>query len=300
MQSTVNTIFFRHKVKTLLIISWLTLVFSLTDSVQIIIEYGAFIFLGVLGAIFANSTGAGGGVIFVPFFNQLSLSNEAVVATSFAIQCCGMTAGAISWYKYYSFNRTKPDGATWSHLPSSLFFTVPFSLVGLWVAQYGLHDYQSNMHDSLHLGFGIFSILLAIAIYASIPLMKAVPVRFIVTNLDKCFLALISFIGGGVTAWLSVGVGELIAVYLILRGANIASSIAVAVILSAFTVWAGITFHIVISQAIYWHILLFSGAGAIIGGLLAKHLVLKVSVIKLKIFFASWVMIMGVAGLPIY
>jgi uncharacterized membrane protein YfcA len=70
-----------------------------------------------------------------------------------------------------------------------------------------------------------------------------------------------------------------------------------AVILSAFTVWSAIFNHLFITQAIYWNILLFAGAGAIIGGVIAKRIVLYFSVVKLKLFFATWVFIMGTAGL---
>lgn len=91
--------------------------------------------------------------------------------------------------------------------------------------------------------------------------------------------------------------GELVAVYLILRGFNITSAIALAVILSAITVWSAIGYHLFVSQAIYWEVLLFAGAGAVVGGIVAKHVVLYFSVVKLKVFFATWVLIMGVAGL---
>jgi uncharacterized membrane protein YfcA len=95
-------------------------------------------------------------------------------------------------------------------------------------------------------------------------------------------------------------VGELVAVYLILRGFNITFAIALAVILSAFSVWSAIVYHVFVSQAVYWHIVLFAGAGAILGGILAKHVVLLFSPMKLKMFFATWVLIMGIAGLPLF
>ena len=43
---------------------------------------------------------------------------------------------------------------------------------------------------------------------------------------DSVALLLIGFIGGAITAWLSVGVGELVAVYLIMRGFNVTFAIA--------------------------------------------------------------------------
>ncbi len=63
-------------------------------------EYAPFSLLGLLGAIFANATGAGGGVVFIPAFQQLGVSEAQSVATSFAIQCFGMTMGSIVWLKH--------------------------------------------------------------------------------------------------------------------------------------------------------------------------------------------------------
>ena len=288
-----------HPFRTILLITWLTLVFSMPDSFQIISDYFAFLFIGITGAIFANSTGAGGGVVFVPFFNQLKIDNSAIIATSFAIQCCGMTAGAITWHKYRLQLKTEngKEHSQWQFLNRGLAITVPFSIFGILVAQFLLGSYTVQAQTSLHLGFGIFSILLAIAIYASIPLLSRTKVTLSFVKTDFVILSALAFFGGIITAWLSVGVGELVAVYLILRGFNIACSIALAVILSAFSVWSAIYYHLTVSHAIYWEVLLFAGAGAIVGGIIAKRVVLYFPVIKLKVFFATWVLIMGIAGL---
>ena len=77
------------------------LFFISAKPLSLLFDYGGFVFLGLLGAIFANATGAGGGVVFIPFFNQLEFSSVTSIATSFAIQCCGMTAGAITWWTFY-------------------------------------------------------------------------------------------------------------------------------------------------------------------------------------------------------
>ena len=55
-------------------VSWLVLVGLSGFPVNQLSEYISFSLLGVLGAIFANSTGAGGGVIFIPMFNHLAFS----------------------------------------------------------------------------------------------------------------------------------------------------------------------------------------------------------------------------------
>ncbi|MGQ8366843.1 sulfite exporter TauE/SafE family protein [Glaciecola sp. 1036] len=285
-----------HRIKFGLFCAWLLLLIAQPNTLDLVINYAGFLLLGITGAIFANSTGAGGGVVFVPFFNQLSLSNATIIATSFAIQCCGMTAGAITWWNYYkSHHRSDPQ---WASMSKALTLTIPFSILGILLAQFGFAEYTEKALDSLHLYFGVFSILLALAIYCSIPLMKRQVGAFHLHWFDIASLIVISLFGGIITAWLSVGVGELTAVYLILRQFNITFAIAVAVILSAFSVWGAIYYHLVVTQAIYWQVILFAGAGAVVGGMIAKHVVLYFSITRLKIFFATWVLIMGIAGLP--
>ncbi len=302
VRSTFNT----HPYRAALAVCWLILIFSIPDGIQIIFDYIGFLFLGIAGAIFANATGAGGGVVFVPFFNQIDMQNTAIVATSFAIQCCGMTAGAITWHNHRKSQALDHCANTsgdphyvepWSYVNKALMITIPLSILGIVTAQFILSEYTQQMQTSLHLAFGAFSILLAFAIYGSIPLLQRRSSARRLLLVDTMCLGIIAFLGGIITAWLSVGVGELVAVYLILRGFNVTSAIASAVILSAFTVWSAVIYHLIISQAIYWNILLFAGAGAIIGGILAKKVVLYFSAIKLKIFFATWIFIMGIAEL---
>lgn len=282
---------------------WLCILMAQPSPLSLTSEFGLFSALGVIGAIFANSTGAGGGVIFVPFFNYLSFSSQSVVATSFAIQCCGMTAGAITWWRYYRTAHGFDD--YWQSLPSALMLTIPASICAMAFAQYSqqgtlLLTQVWGGANNLHTLFGVFSVVLAIAIFASIPLMKRTHFKTEITNVDIVLLPVVSFIGGVITAWLSVGVGELVAVYLIMRGFNVTMSIAIAVILSAFTVWSALPYHVLVSEAVVWEVVLFAGMGAIIGGMLAKYVVLAFSVQRLKLFFGIWVLVLGASSLPIF
>ncbi|AGH43879.1 hypothetical protein C427_1770 [Paraglaciecola psychrophila 170] len=54
-------------IRIFLLFVWLIILFWQTQPLSLIQEYAGFAFLGLLGAIFANATGAGGGVVFVPF-----------------------------------------------------------------------------------------------------------------------------------------------------------------------------------------------------------------------------------------
>ncbi|MFS1704564.1 sulfite exporter TauE/SafE family protein [Alteromonas sp. AMM-1] len=283
-----------------LIIIWVALIISHSAFPAVIPEFGPFMLLGIIGAVFANATGAGGGVVFVPFFQQLQFSAEAVIATSFAIQCCGMSAGAISWLQYF---RHGPEVSPhWRLLLRVVFITALGSLAGIGFTQYGFSQWFSAMSfrqfgSQLHIGFGIFSVLLALGIFASIACLKREATRSAIESGDIAALLLISFVGGVVTAYLSVGVGELIAVYLIFRGFSVSFSIAAAVILSAISVWGGVQYHAFVTEAVVWDVVLFAGAGAIIGGRLARYLVLWFSPRQVKVFFAGWVLLLGIASL---
>lgn len=291
----------------LLLFSVFGFLFMHPEPVSVVQDYAGFSLVGIVGAIFANATGAGGGVVFVPLFNQFELTPMNIVATSFAIQCCGMVAGAISWRDQYVLS--KQDSflrSIWRVLPKLLWLTIPFSFLGIWTVQYsGLMALVTQSDNILHWVFGCFSILLAVALFVTLPKMKQEDQIFIPNLFDKIALPIVAFAGGMITAWLSVGVGELVAVYLILRNASVTLSIACAVILTAFSVWSGIGYFVlnnVISSegfsTIVYPIVAFAGIGAIVGGTIAKHLVLLFNPVQVKMFFATWVMFMGVASLP--
>lgn len=296
-----RTLLLRHPVRLTIFILWLILLMLLPNTLELIRGYGGFTALGITGAIFANATGAGGGVVFVPFFNHLGFTATTIVATSFAIQCCGMTAGAVTWFRFYRDGQRL--NKEWQSLLPILALTIPLSWIGIWLVQFIEYSQWFNLHsegvDQLHLWFGVFSIVLAGAIYGSIPLLKRPNFLTNIAVIDIVLLAVIAFAGGAITAWLSVGVGELVAVYLIIRGFNVTFAIAVAVILSAFSVWGAIPYHLGVTHAVYWPVVLFAGAGAIAGGIIAKRVVLMFSATRLKIFFATWVLLLGVSGLPV-
>ena len=52
----------------LFFVVWLIAFLTIPQNpLTLIAEYGVYAVLGIIGAIFANATGAGGGVVFVPF-----------------------------------------------------------------------------------------------------------------------------------------------------------------------------------------------------------------------------------------
>jgi len=267
---------------------WLMLLVSAHHLFNSLFDYSLFSFLGVLGAIFANSTGAGGGVIFIPMFAQLNFTEQQAIATSFAIQCFGMTAGAITWSHHY--HSQKRDLRLWQGFKRII--TVTSS--GATIALTGVFVFQVPSPASLHLSFSWFSLLLGLFIILTVYLLKPHRERSQIYLLDYFALISIGLFGGALTAWLSVGVGELLVIYLLLRRFDINMAVAAAVVVSAISVWAAIG---QVQQDIYWQVLVFAGPGAVLGGVLAKTLVTHLSATRLKLFFSLWLLITGTLGI---
>ncbi len=261
---------------------WVTQQQGVLNTIQ---DYGMFFFVGAIGAIFANSTGAGGGVIFIPVFSGLGLEPQQSISTSFAIQCFGMTAGALSWLHY----RVKLVDHSWPQFYKIISVCTPFSISGLWLCQW----LAFSPPQSMLFTFGLFSIVLGTALIFKLRYPVAYSDMTLIHRNDFIALAGISFIGGIITAWLSVGVGEIIAIYLLFRKVNPVMSVAVAVIVSALTVWGSAYIHFLEDTKTLFNIVLFAGPGAIIGGLLARKLVLLLSAKKLKAFFGVWIILSG-------
>jgi len=282
----------RGKVNTrsilIFLILWAFFLFFSPHAIIELMDYVAFTILGILGAIFANATGAGGGVIFIPFFTQLNFTEQQSVATSFAIQCFGMTTGAVIWWHHY--HSEKRSLRLWHGFKRIITVTSIASIIGLT----SVFFYQITSPASLSLSFSWFSLLLGFFIVSTIYFVKPHHKRSQIHFLDYGAIITIGLFGGAITAWLSVGVGELLVIYLILRRFDIYMAIAAAVIVSAITVWSAVG-HL--HHEAYWQVVLFAGPGAVIGAFFAKTLVTHLSATKVKMFFACWLLISGAVGL---
>lgn len=278
------------KATLLFFICWFALIYFSPISLNEIIDYAVFSFLGMLGAIFANATGAGGGVIFIPFFNQLNFTEQQAVATSFAIQCFGMTAGAITWSLYYK--QHKKPFKQWQGYKRIIAVVAVFSGIGLWL----VYSLPLSSGTSLAHKFSWFSLILGVAIITSMLGNKRHKQNTQIAVYDWLAFILIGVLGGMITAWLSVGVGEILAIYLILRRFDVVMAVAVAVVVSAFTVWIGIAQYTLVNFDVYWQVVIFAGPGAVIGGILARILVGYLSARKLKLFFSFWLLLTGFFG----
>lgn len=262
------------------------------DLTNIAGEHWYFFFLGIFAAIVANSTGVGGGIIFLPAFIHLGLNPMQSLATSFAIQCFGMTSGSLAWLRFLYREHGKDRGRI-NYFFYLFGLSALFSVLGLLIVQWA----QIPPPLSINMLFGAFSMIIALIILARIYFNSGQNNSERYSYLSgKQTLAFIltAFVGGGITAWISIGVGELLAVLLILYGFRTHYAIAIAVCVSAVTVLAGVWFHNIVTSAIEWNVLLFTAPGAIIGGAVARFLATAIEVNKLKTFMAAWILVSSI------
>ena len=284
----------QHKTSvTILVIFtlWLVILLISKDAVELLVNYWHFFILGLAGALAANSTGAGGGIVFIPAFTSLEVSGLSALGTSIAIQCFGMTAGSISWIR--SIHRKEHGGNQAIRLTHHLLAISGISAVsGMLAGQYALpapeiHITTIFKYFSIVFGF----ILLLITLKKS----PGRHTRYHIRRIDIPIIIGVCFAGGVITSWISVGAGEWVALLLFFMGYPTMIIVCVAVCISSLTVLSGLPYHLFIAESISWPILLFAAPAAIAGGSVARYLSERLGPIRLKIFFATWILATGFA-----
>ena len=250
-----------------------------------------YLLLGIFGATFANLSGAGGGVVFVPIFQHLGLTEQQTVASSFGIQAFGMTTGAVVWCRYWWQGFRGSD--EWRCFLPIVGWCSLTTVAGIWSVYGG----STGAPPSLYGAFKLFSIVLGVSLLLKVLLLKSGPdKRSRLDMLDYPAILLIGYFGGVITAWLSVGVGEVLVFYLIIRGFCTTMSVAAAVVVTVAAVWSGNVYHMGMTEQTVWAVVLFAGPGAILGGILARQIATRISAKLLKTVLAVWILIMGLAA----
>lgn len=245
--------------------------------------------VGVLAATIANSTGMGGGVVFLPAFEYLSAGGHVaivaaqIVGMSFVIQSFGMTVGSLRWLKHiFGPKDNETNQVTFMRL---LVLVLACSLPTLLMAQ----QFITSPPELVLYAFKALSIALGLLVLVTTWAAHGkVRDRTEPELVDFAMLALLSIIGGGMTAFFSVGTGELVALYLFVRQFPLVMTAAIAVIASAASVLVGVWDHIAFG-GIPWEVLLFVIPGAMAGAYVARGFALMLGPIRLKVFAASWI-----------
>ena len=252
--------------------------------------------VGLTGAIIANTSGTGGGVVFVPVFNALreldvmALAPLQVVGVSMAIQSFGMSMGALRW----------TDRLLHQPEPRALEASVKrrdFALVVLCVLALSLpgmlltQRFASPDQHAVLLAYKGFSILLGSAlILATWTANARRQERERLAKADLFVLVAIGLVGGPITALFSVGVGELIALYLFIRHYPVLLCTGAACVISAISVIAGALWHIE-AGTIQWEVVLLAAPAAMLGGFLARPVALWLGAKRLKTLDGGWIVL---------
>ena len=252
--------------------------------------------IGVIGAIIANTSGTGGGVVFVPVFNAMrewgvmDLQPLQVVGVSMCIQSFGMTMGALRWTDRL-YHQPAPEKLHATVRPRD-FFTVALAVLALSLPAMLLTQRMTafDQHAVL-MGYKGFSIFLGLALIAAtwtVNLQRAEKERL--ERKDLLVLLFLAIPGGVLTALFSVGVGELVALYLFIRHYPVLLCTGAACLISSVSVILGAIWHID-AGTIQWEVVLLAGPGAALGGFLARPIALWLGARRLKTLDGSWIVL---------
>lgn len=254
--------------------------------------------VGVVGAIIANASGTGGGVVFVPVFNAMRAWGEwqldplRITAISMGIQAFGMSMGALRWTDRLLHQPAIPEHTNEAHVRirdygaiclAVLAFSLPVQLATQMLVQV---DGRTVL-----LAYKGFSVVLGLALIAATwTVNRDAAERNALAPLDLMVLALLAIPGGFITALFSVGIGELVAFYLFLRHYPMVLAVGTACVISSLSMIAG---TLVNQQAgiVEWDIVLLAAPGAMAGAVLARPIALWLGPRRLKTAGAVWIVL---------
>ena len=279
---------------SLLFAAWLALALVVAFDAELLRNLWFLPGIGVIGAIIANTSGTGGGVVFVPVFNVLrdwsimDLQPLQIVGVSMAIQSFGMTMGALRWTDQL-YHQPEP-GALHARVAPRDFFAVALAVLVLSLPAMLLTQRLTSFDQhAVLLGYKTFSILLGLALIASTWTVNlARPERERLQRADLAVLLLLAIPGGILTALFSVGVGELVALYLFIRHYPVLLCTGAACLISSISVIAGSLWHIE-AGTIQWEVVLLAAPAAVVGGFLARPIALWLGARRLKTLDGAWI-----------
>jgi uncharacterized membrane protein YfcA len=114
--------------------------------------------------------------------------------------------------------------------------------------------------------------------------------RTALAPVDLAVLALLAVPGGAITALLSVGIGELVALYLFMRHYPVLLSTGVACVVFSASVVSGMIWHVG-NGTVQWEVVLLAGPGAALGGFLARPIATWLGARRLKTADGAWIVL---------
>lgn len=211
-----------------------------------------------LAAAFANATAVGGGFLFVPLFIfGYGLAPVAAVKLGLATQAFGMTSGSFGWSRKFIVTK-------------ALVIAGVASVAGMYVGTYEFFVSNSLVKQT----FGWVSLAIFVAVMLEIKYGQFSHNHDIINDslLKAVLFAVAAFLGGIVTAWTAIGIGEVVALYLLfVYRIRIEAAIGTGVAALALDSIAGFIFHTSLGGVI-WEYLAFTVPGVILGGFFGARL----------------------------
>jgi uncharacterized membrane protein YfcA len=254
--------------------------------------------VGVIGAIIANTSGTGGGVVFVPVFNALrehgvmTLDPLRITAASMAIQSFGMTMGALRWTDRLLHQPVLDPDVLEAHVrPRDFALVCGMVLMLSLPSMLAMQRLTTFDPHAVLMGYKGFSILLGLALIgATWTVNRKRPERARLEPIDVAVLLMLAIPGGAITAMFSVGIGELVALYLFIRHYPVLLCTGAACVISSASVISGSIWHFSHGN-IPWEVVLLAAPGAALGGFLARPIALWLGARRLKTLDGAWIVL---------
>ena len=198
-----------------------------------------------------------------------------------------MSSGALAWINYIHNSSKKIIEEKWNNFYLTLAISAFSSCIGVLGSQYIMPSSSIN----IGLFFSIFSIIVgSIILLRTLKGKKSNDRICNLSNLEMFGLVILSLLGGVITSWISIGIGEILLIYFILLKFRLDISVAIAVCVSAISVLVALPYHI-FSESINLNVLVYAALGAIIGGAIARSLAIRLGAYKLKIAASTWIIL---------
>mgnify|MGYP006178364251 CR=1 FL=1 len=110
---------------------------------------------------------------------------------------------------------------------------------------------------------------------------------------DLIVLLMIAVPGGMITALFSVGIGELVALYLFIRHYPVLLCTGAACLISSVSVISGAIWHVE-AGTIQLEVVLLAGPAAALGGFLARPIAIRLGARRLKTLDGAWIVLSAV------
>ena len=210
--------------------------------------------LAFFAAAFANATAIGGGFVFVPLFIFVyAFEPIAALQLSLGTQAFGMSSGALGWSRRFIDVR-------------ALALAVAFAGLGMLIGSFAWVPSPLEVKAV----FGWVSVVIAAAVTLEIRFGSRADAEQMPSlgPLDLLGFGIASLLGGIVTAWVSLGIGEVVALYLVFRHrVRIEKAIGTGVAALALCSVLGFAIHATRSFAVFpWQSLAFTVPGVLLGG----------------------------------